>query len=182
MLAQIAAGLELAPWEIWVIPLAGLASAGLVWLTGRVLANRRRVWPVGVPHPVDSVVVQSATPAAEAAALAQQRDPFLYGSPSEQRSSLRRRGKSVKVLLSMKATPDQLFEGWVIDRSVGGLCLASSQEVPKGAIMNVRPMQAPESLPWIQIEIKNCRQDGNHWEIGCQFLRTPVWSVLLLFG
>jgi hypothetical protein len=34
----------------------------------------------------------------------------------------------------------------------------------------------------VQLEVKNCRLVGSEYELGCQFVRTPPWSVLLLFG
>ena len=35
---------------------------------------------------------------------------------------------------------------------------------------------------WSQMEVRTCRQEGTAWELGCQFVRTPSWNVLLLFG
>jgi hypothetical protein len=30
--------------------------------------------------------------------------------------------------------------------------------------------------------VRNCRDAGQHFELGCEFERTPPWNVLLLFG
>jgi hypothetical protein len=37
-------------------------------------------------------------------------------------------------------------------------------------------------MPWIPIEIRSCRADGNEWEVGCRFLKPPPWNDLMLFG
>jgi hypothetical protein len=35
----------------------------------------------------------------------------------------------------------------------------------------------------VQVEVRNCRKiNSDEYELGCRFLRTPPWSVLLLFG
>jgi hypothetical protein len=46
----------------------------------------------------------------------------------------------------------------------------------------VRTTNAPSSVPWVQIEVKSCRMIGKEHELGCRFVRTPPWSVMLLFG
>ena len=111
-----------------------------------------------------------------------QADPFVHGSASERRAEFRRKGKHVKALLASEDGRQELGWSWVVDRSATGLCLKVDQEMSVGTILSVRPMNAPENTPWMQIEIKNCRPMDIHWEIGCRFVRPPAWSLLLLFG
>ena len=109
-------------------------------------------------------------------------DPFIHGSALERRQALRRGGNPIAVLLTdvdIKAKP---VSGWVVDRSTGGICVSVPEAVESGTVLCVRTANAPESVPWIQIEVKNCRPADGNWELGCQFVRTPPWSVLLLFG
>ena len=44
------------------------------------------------------------------------------------------------------------------------------------------PTNASEQVPWIEIEVRTCRLVEDSWELGCQFVKTPQWSILLLFG
>jgi hypothetical protein len=110
------------------------------------------------------------------------RDPFFYGSPSEKRSSARRTGKLIKVLVSDAKAIKPSVQGWVIDRSMGGLCLAVPEPVAVSTILSVRTADSPREVPWTQVEVRRCEARGDHHEIGVQFVRTPSWSVLLLFG
>ena len=48
--------------------------------------------------------------------------------------------------------------------------------------MQVRAANAPETTPWVSVIVRSCRNAGQHFEVGCEFDRTPPWNVLLLFG
>ena len=98
------------------------------------------------------------------------------------RSSVRRLGKTIKILVSDANAQAAPIHGWVCDRSMGGLCLAVPRAVEMNMILSVRTADAEASTPWIQVEVKRCSAQEGHWELGCQFVRTPSWNVLLLFG
>ena len=49
-------------------------------------------------------------------------------------------------------------------------------------IVSVRTTDADPSTPWILVEVKRCSGRDGRWELGCQFVRTPPYSQLLLFG
>jgi hypothetical protein len=100
----------------------------------------------------------------------------------ERRASMRRQGNPVKVAVSNPASPDQPLEGLVLNRSKGGLQLSLNQAVPVGTILGVRASEATDELPWVQIRVRRCRQHNQDWILGCQFVETLPWSVLLLFG
>jgi hypothetical protein len=168
------AGLKLSfnvsDWERWAGPaivfLVGALSAGVILFLGRVIINRRsRRGPPPMPGGAHF-----------------QRDPFFYGSASEKRSSVRRTGKLIKVLITDAKAQSKPMEGWVIDRSMGGLCVALPDKVPETTILSLRTVDAPREVPWVQVEVRRCESRGDRYEIGCQFVRTPSWSILLLFG
>jgi hypothetical protein len=72
---------------------------------------------------------------------------------------------------------------FVVDRSTGGLCLAWDRQLLPGQFLSVRAANAPDSIPWVQVEVRNSRRwGGDGWLIGCQFVEQPPWNVLLLFG
>jgi hypothetical protein len=62
------------------------------------------------------------------------------------------------------------------------LCLLLEQAVAEGATLSVKASNAPKGTIWVQVEVRNVRQKGNSWEVGCQFLRPPPWGIMLLFG
>jgi hypothetical protein len=146
------------------VPIIGLTSTGLALLIGGVLLRWRR-----------------SSPRLKQTALAVP-DPFTHGSATEKRASFRRMGNPVKVLVSDEEARARPTEGWVMDRSVGGLCLSVPHEMSNNTILSVRTVSAPTEIPWVRVQVKRCRPLEGHWELGCEFVRTPTWSVLLLFG
>jgi hypothetical protein len=162
------AALDWTTLPAWAAPAIGVASAGLTFAFGAaVFARRRR--PAVLPTP---------DPAAGAASP----DPFLQGSKSERRSAHRRQGTCVEALVKEGDDTAHALPCWVVDRSVGGLGLRMETAVTAGAVLRVRPRDALPVIPWTEVEVKSCRQQGDSWEVGCKFVRTPPWSVLLLFG
>ncbi|MCI0684824.1 MAG: hypothetical protein L0Y71_22230 [Gemmataceae bacterium] len=109
-------------------------------------------------------------------------DPFLQGSPSEQRKSYRRAGNLVQVLYARPDNKESPRRALVLDRSMGGLRLATDEEVAAGTRLVVLPVNAPELTPWTEIEVRDSSLVEDCWELRCQFLKTPQWSILLLFG
>ena len=148
-------------WMKWAAPGAGILAAGLAFACGLLVSRRRGC----------------------AAAMPPQRDPapVAPGGP-ERRKTIRRGGTAVAVLISDaegKAPPHQ---GWVLDRSTVGLRLAASQPATVGATLGLRPCDAAPGVAWIQVEVTNSHKSENGWEVGCRFLQTPPWDLLLLFG
>jgi hypothetical protein len=173
MLAQSSLGSGFPHWQTLAIALIGVVAAGLTLWLGSVLAGRWR-GRFFDPHGKGA-----AAPRGNVA----HPDPFVYGSATEKRTALRRRGNSIKVLISDLDAQARPTEGWILDRSVGGLCLqVEGAEVPVGTILSVLASNAPAGTPWTQVEVRSSRQEGNSWELGCQFVKTPPWNVLLLFG
>jgi hypothetical protein len=164
--------LEAYGWEDALIPAIGVAIALLVFVLGRLLTNRR---PARRTEPLPLSPHVPATPEPVA-------DPFVGGVYGEKRAALRRPGNPVPVLISDAPATAEPYYGWVLDRSVGGLRLTVETAVATGTILSLRPTNAPETAPWVQVEVRHCHQDGKNWELGCQFLKTPSWGVLLLFG
>lgn len=110
-------------------------------------------------------------------------DPFAQGSPTEQRKSFRRTGNPVDVHYALADNKKQTNLGWVFDRSVGGLGLVTAEPFAAGTVLAVRPVRSGEATPWVEVTVRSSRPaDAGGFELGCQFVKTPPWSVLLLFG
>jgi hypothetical protein len=116
---------DLPRWQTTVIPAIGLLAAGLTLLTGR-WALRRKRRPELPPPPEQGT-----------------HDPFDQGSRTDRRRSLRRKGNPVEILLGECEATREPLRGWVLDRSTGGLCLLTSEEIAPGTMLRVRACQAP---------------------------------------
>ena len=156
----------------WAVPAIGLVATGLAFAVGVAVLNRRPGRAARAPAGAQPGSAQAR----------ENPDPFVQGSTSERRVGARRVGNLVAVSVTDADGQSPPVDGWVADRSVGGLCLRLDAPVGVGTLLNVRPRDASAVVPWTQVEVKSCRQEADGWEIGCQFLRTPPWSVLLLFG
>jgi hypothetical protein len=164
MLGQLSIHVDLARWEFWTIPVIGLASAGFAIAVGTALFRARRRLP-----PVSKTDMEPS-------------DPFLHGSATERRAAARRSGRQVRVLVSdaeAKAIP---YEAWILDRSIGGLGLIVHRQIALDTILSVRTSNSPETIPWVQVRVVCCQGEKDHWELGCQFLKTPSWNIMLHFG
>jgi hypothetical protein len=147
----------------WVVPVVGGAACGLAFLVGRRLLSPRPPEP-----PNDPVALFDAH--------------FLGGVSKDRRAAPRRKGNTVEVRLSAAAADQEAVRGWILDRSIGGLCILVDHPVSVGLHLKVRPNQASEVTPWTDVTVRFCRQEGSQYELGCQFHRTPNWAMLLQFG
>jgi hypothetical protein len=167
MWASLFTDFDLPYWAI--VPVIGLASAGLALIVGRAMFARRSA--------AKSQPMGKATQPAFG-----QSDPFIHGAAGELRTGFRRSGNPVEVRVADAEATKDLTRGWVIDRSVGGMCLALFEPIDTGTIISIRPSRGADLAPWVQVEVMSCRRATDSWEAGCRFVRTPPWSVLLLFG
>jgi hypothetical protein len=109
-------------------------------------------------------------------------DPFATGSNTERRQSFRRKGSTVTVLIAEQHQTEATKQGWVLDRSVGGLGLFSERPKEVGTLLRVRPERGPTTTPFIEVEVKSCTPYEDGWHLNCAFVQTPPYSLLLLFG
>jgi hypothetical protein len=126
------------------------------------------------------------TPAvAEGPAEAAAKQPLLASKPKDQRESSRRQGNTVEVHV---APPDNKADpgvGSVLDRSMGGMRLALYHAIEAGTVLSIRPTHADDIVPWIDIEVRSCKPSTEmpgRFEIGCQYVKSPPYSIQLLFG
>ena len=118
---------------------------------------------------------------------ASSKDNALNWAPPEQsyadrRGSVRREGAPVRVALSSPAFRNGVNDGFVVDRSTGGLRIVMQAGVPPGSTLQVRAANAPDTIGFVCVIVRSCRKNGDHFEVGCEFEKTPPWNVLLLFG
>ena len=155
-------GLSLSLEEAVSTAAVGLGTAGLALLFGRRLFGRPEA-----PLEEESDQVRAIF------------DKPL--APDERRTAPRRRGNYVAAHLS-DGTDDEPVEVWVIDRSLGGLCLLADGPIEVGSQLRVRPRHVSGYQIWTPVRVRACRQNREGWTIHCQFLQVPPMNVLLLYG
>lgn len=176
---QVLIELDFSYWQTW-LPLV-IFAAVLGYFLGR--SSRRRTEKPRARTPARTRVglPGGAMPLPEPEAPPPGTDPLLQGSYGERRGSLRRSGKSVKVAVA-DAKLDAVEPAWVADRSTGGLGLYMERTMEPGIMLYVRPWEGLDSIPWVQVTVRSCQAEEDGWKVGCQFVKTPPWSILLLFG
>jgi hypothetical protein len=148
----------------WAPAAVGTLCAALVFLAARL---RRRLAP---PPPRRGV--EGFQPA----------DPFRDGGRSERRSSPRRGGTHLSVLLSDAEGQARPVRGVIIDRSSGGLAIAVDEPIRLGEVLSVRVAANAREMPWVPVVVRHFHREGGYYILGFQFLRPQPWSILLLFG
>jgi len=108
-------------------------------------------------------------------------DPFTHGSASEKRRALRRRGRSVRVLVSDEQKRAVPYEGWVVDRSLTGLCLAVRESIPVGLVVSVCVADVNPRV-WVHVRVRNCHKRTSDVAVGCEFVSPLPSDVLWPFG
>lgn len=103
----------------------------------------------------------------------------------DQRNMFRRHGNPVQVFVGTPDAKDDPGVGSVLDRSVGGMRLALYGEVEVGTVLSIRPTHADNIVPWVDLEVRSCKvskEMPGQFEVGCQYVKSPPYSIQLLFG
>lgn len=162
-------------WMIWTSLALATAALGLI-----VFAWRKPRQIVTSQAPANMPPATEPPPPPPLAVAPMPLAPF--NRATERRVGFRRVGNPVEVLvcdLEFKSPP---VRGWVVDRSRLGVRLSLAEKVANGTILQIRPSNAPDNIPWQAIEVRNAQPGEQAWELGCQFASEPSWEVLLLFG
>jgi hypothetical protein len=109
-------------------------------------------------------------------------EPYAMGATLEQRGAHRRKGNPVGIQITDAEAKGEPFHGVIMNRSAGGLGLEVDRPIDVNTTVSVRVVNAPVTIPWIQVLVRSCRQQENGWLLGCQFVKPPPWSIMLLFG
>jgi len=160
-----------ADWATGMVTIVGVVVALVAFVFGWILINRRR-----------ARLRELAAQAGEWKEVASPEDAFRYGMGMARRKSVRLSGNQIPVHVSPDGTLASAWEGWILDRSQGGLRLRVPEAIPIGVVLRVRCLNASEGLPWVEVQVKNSREKDGQWEIGCQFLSEPPRDVLQSFG
>ena len=103
----------------------------------------------------------------------------------EKRQSRRRQGNPIAIYL---ANPDYKHEPercCVTDRSMGGMLVVLKHAIEPGTVISIRPVNAEDMVPWLDLEVRSCRPNSEfpgEFDLGCQYVKTPPYSIMLLYG
>ena len=102
----------------------------------------------------------------------------------ERRRAIRRGGLPTPILIvdPKAGRRAKAMEAYVLDRSTGGLRLAVEKPVNVGGTLLAKPGNAPDGFEWVKVLIRNCREVGDYYEVGCQFETELELNRLLMFG
>ena len=154
------------------LPIVVGGAVAVLVLMYLFVANRRR-------RSLAGLLATAPVPAGEEKALNWAPPEQSY---ADRRESVRRDGVPIRVLLSSTTFRNGVNDGFVVDRSTGGLKLVVRTAVAPGGTLQVRAANAPDTVGFITTIVRSCRPEGDHFIVGCEFEKTPPWNVLLLFG
>ena len=147
--------------DSWPMLVIGVATACLAFAAGMTTLRKRK----------------PRTPK-----LAAAENPVELVGTNERRVALRRGGHPVTVDIHDPDEKQPSQQGWIIDRSITGLCVMVPNALPAGSFWKVRPCNAPQTTPPVRVEVMSCMPDGAEWKLGCRFEKTPNYAILLMFG
>ncbi len=179
-LSRFLADMSLSDPLVWVALGAGFAVVFVFMLLGR---RQRRTTTVGVSAPPPPPKQDDAPPPPKQEPR-NAADVWLPTAtkPNERRRTLRRGGVPTAIHMVDPQDPKKILEGFVLDRSSGGLRIAVEKPYPTGSAVQIRPTNAHAQSPWVTVIVRNCKETGDYFEIGCQFQEKLPWHILLMFG
>jgi hypothetical protein len=169
-LSQTFSGISVAEPALWLAVAAGLAVILAFLFFGRRRPPARFRGPAAQPHtPVGS---------------ADWENPPASARADERRRAIRRGGLPTPILIvdPKAGRRAKAMEAYVLDRSTGGLRLALEKPVNVGGTLLAKPGNAPDGFEWVKVLIRNCREVGDYYEVGCQFETELELNRLLMFG
>jgi two-component system OmpR family response regulator len=86
--------------------------------------------------------------------------------------------QATRVRVGAGLEPSHVVESQVCDQSPGGLRLKLPTKLGDvGALLSVRPADAADDAPWVPVQVRHVRRDGDGWAVGCQFLHPAAKRV-----
>lgn len=103
------------------------------------------------------------------------------GSPEKRRAP--RRGSNLAVVrITRPGSWSKSAEGWVVNKSLGGMCLCSPRKFDTDAILEITPKRQSGSDSTLEVRVVQVRTEGTRYMLHCQFTKHPPAHVLRLFG
>jgi hypothetical protein len=152
-----------------ITPKSEVLACGLPSLTAPYSADGKK----------EEILPSPDNPASVPADPTQSPDPKV---PKEKRANPRRKTNMQPVLLTNGDPKAPPFEGWVVDRSAGGMRLVVKRPVAPGALLSVRTARPSMTSSWLKLEVRNSKADNGTTHLGCRFVLKPSLEELQQFG
>jgi CheY-like chemotaxis protein len=107
------------------------------------------------------------------AALAKQ----LWGlaGAGDRRSRPRYPRQATRVAVAAGLASEQVVESLVSDQSPEGLQLKASARLGEvGALLRIRPAEAKGDEPWVPVQVRYVREEGDKWALGCRYVHAEA--------
>jgi hypothetical protein len=101
---------------------------------------------------------------------------FREDGSLERRSSKRRWGNPTEVYLDSPGRSKRL-RGLIVNRSAPGVAIFVNEEVEPGTTFQIRAVEAPKSIPSVDVTVKYCRKTRRNFVIGCHAGQNFPWNV-----
>jgi hypothetical protein len=69
-----------------------------------------------------------------------------------------------------------------VDRSIKGLRVSLDHELPVGNLFHVRVCHQDPPMPWLEVRVMHNKPSGGSYDVGLEFISSPTWNILLMFG
>jgi hypothetical protein len=109
-------------------------------------------------------------------------DRYVNKGPPEKRVAYRRERNPVQVAIAAECLGTDTVYGVVLDRTTDGVSLSVTREIYAGSVLTIRPANVSPMAPSLQVQVRHCHQSGTEWVVGCQWVKSPPYAVLLMFG
>lgn len=103
-------------------------------------------------------------------------------APGAERRSSRRRWFNPTSVSFYTALEGKERHGIVINRSSGGVALLVDHDFAADETLFVRALEAPDSVPVIQVKVRHSRRAGRNYVLGCQYCQELPWNVKVWLG
>lgn len=100
---------------------------------------------------------------------------------AEKRRSPRRGSGLAVVHISRTGAWGKPTEGWVINKSLGGMCLCSPRRFDEGTLLKVAPKRRSSEKAEVELHVLHVRQEGARYILHCQFVSHVPAHVLQRF-
>jgi hypothetical protein len=102
--------------------------------------------------------------------LFSEREVILSHISADKREHPRHNNRSSMRVLIILPPYETLVEGWVVDRSRGGLCILVAWNIEHLEIRKPLKIKPTTGTIWSDVEIRNVVRDPAGWRVGCCFL------------
>ncbi|MCS6977388.1 MAG: PilZ domain-containing protein [Gemmatales bacterium] len=100
---------------------------------------------------------------------------------AEKRRAPRRGSNLAVVQITRPGAWSKSVEGWVVNKSLGGMCLCSPRKFEEDTILEVRPKRSSGTDLTLEMRVVHVRQEGTRYMLHCQFTRHAAPHILRQF-